>query len=297
MQPFSRWLRPVRPAEPPATPAEDSHARLLAEVERAREQVARRIDGVNALTETEVLACGRVLSTIVDEVRDIIADANASLEAALARSDESTARFIEEMQADIAAQAGAVREVLKLADGMEKSIEAIAHHSRYSNLIAINSRIEAARIGALGAGFSVIAEHIRDLSKGILESTERVGKSIEEMRGGLPRVSQRADSMQQRARSFIALMGEQVKTSGAKAGERLEAVMKLSNEALSHLQFQDPAACEIAAINRDLERLAGRLNRLVAGESQLEPVEVEEAAHAADRPSPGMITLFAPDSP
>jgi methyl-accepting chemotaxis protein len=297
MAPLSRWLRPVR-AEAIAPPlAGDLHPRVLGEVARARQRVSARVDALNALAEREILSCGRVLATIVDEVRQITAEADHVLAASVARSDESTARFIDDMQADIGAQGAAVADVLKLADGMQEAIDAIAHLSQYSNLLAINSRIEAARIGELGAGFSVIAEHIRDLSKTISAAAGRVAVAIGDVRQALPPVRERADCMQQRARTFIELVGQQVKksssqaASGSATSRRLDAVMRLSNEALSHLQFHESLSHELAAIDGDLEMLAGRVRRLLAGEVELEPVP-EDAQAAADRPVPGKITLF-----
>jgi methyl-accepting chemotaxis protein len=297
MQPLSRWLRPVRPEAIAPPLAGDLPARVLGELARARERVARRVDALDALAEREILACGRVLATIVDEVRAITAEADQVLAASVARSDESTAHFIDDMQADLGAQEAAVADVLKLADGMQDAIDAITNLSQYSNLLAINSRIEAARIGELGAGFSVIAEHIRDLSKTISGAAGRVGGAIGDVRQALPAVRERADCMQQRARTFIGLVGEQVKkassqsASGSATSRRLEAVMRLSNEALSHLQFHQSLAHELAAIDGDLEMLTSRVRRLLAGEVRLEAVP-EDARAAADRPAPGTITLF-----
>jgi methyl-accepting chemotaxis protein len=244
------------------------------------------------LTEREILACGQVLSSIVETARTIIGDTDRTLAAAITRSDETTARFIGEMQRDIEAQEAAVGQVLALADAMQEAISAIDSLSEYSDLLSINARIEAARIGEAGAGFAVIAEQTRQLSGSIRAAAVRVGTSIGAVRAGLPPVRARATAMQERARAFIDIVGREVKgTSGADGGRRLETVMRLSNEALSHLQFQDPLVQELDAIDRDFAVLAQRAARVLAGEAALEPVaSVHRAAQLG--PQSGKVTLF-----
>jgi hypothetical protein len=67
--------------------------------------------------------------------------------------------------------------------------------------------------------------------------------------------------------------------------------MKLSNEALSHLQFQDPLAQALSGIDRDLGVVESRVARVLDGEVELEAI-ADERAPAAGRPAPGEITLF-----
>lgn len=296
---IAAWWRPradaaAMPAITPA-PAEPSAPRVSEEIDRGRRQVATRVEAMRALTEREILACGRVLSQIVETARTIIADNDAALAAAVARSDETTARFIGEMGRDIEAQEAAVARVLSLADAMQEAISAINSLSQYSNLLSINARIEAARIGEAGAGFAVIAEQTRQLSGTIGGAAERVATAIGAVREGLPPVRERATAMQERARTFIEVVAQEMKHSpdaaGGAAGLRLESVMRLSNEALSHLQFQDPLVQELTSINRDFGLLAERIARVLAGETALEPVASRARSREA-LPQSGKVTLF-----
>lgn len=288
------------PAAPgAAVPAHDTpstHPRAIAEIGAGRRRVRSRVEALQSLTEQEVLACGRVLSSIVDNVRGLIESTERSVAASLADSDATTARFIGEMQGDIQAQETAVANVLALADGMKEAIEAINGLSHYSNILSMNARIEAARIGHHGAGFAVIADHTRELSKTIREAAERVSKAIEAVRAGLPPVSERATAMQERTRSFITVVSDQMKSASrqaaAGAGDRgLEDVVRLSNEALSHLQFHDPLTQGLAGIEGDLGAMESRVRRVLDGETDLEALPQEHAA-SAGAPAPGKITLF-----
>jgi methyl-accepting chemotaxis protein len=283
---------------PPASGAhEETHPRALAELAHGNGRIARRLESLRALTEREILGCGRVLSTIVENVRDLIAENERSVSESTSRSREVTARFVAEIQGDVNAQEAAVKRLLEVADGMAGAIEAISGLSHYSNILSINARIEAARIGAAGGGFAVIADHTRDLSKTIQEAAARVSTAIDAVRQGLPSVTQRAVVIQDRTRAFIEIVDDQVQSAslqaatGATGTRGLSAVINLSNQALSHLQFHDPLVQQLAAIDRDLEVVSDRVSRTLGGEVLPEaPAEADASAQA--RPAPGAITLF-----
>jgi methyl-accepting chemotaxis protein len=298
---IAAWWRPRESASlVPALTVESPAPRVREELDRGRGRVAARVEALRTLTEREILACGSVLSGIVDTARAIISDTEDAAAAAIKRSDETTARFIGEMRQDIEAQEAAVTEVLALAATMEEAISAINSLSQYSDLLSINARIEAARIGEAGAGFAVIAEQTRQLSGTIRGAAERVGAAIGAVRQGLPPVRERASAMQERARAFIDVVSSEMKqgthesTSGSAAGHRLDAVMRLSNEALSHLQFHDPLVQELTSINQDFAVLSERVARVMAGEA-LPDAAAEAPRRAEARPQSGKVTLFQED--
>ena len=187
-------------------------------------------------------------------------------------------------------------EVLVLTNGIEEAIKAIDGLSQFSNILAINARIEAARLGDGGRGFAVIAEQMRELSKTIQATAGKVTSTIGAVRTGLPQVRERALSMQGRTRSFIDAVSAQVNSGSLQAGSasgesRLDAVIRLSNEALSHLQIQDALAQQLASIDHDFSTVEGRVRRALDGEVLAE-IGPEEPAGGGDGPAPGKVTLF-----
>jgi len=270
-------------------------ALVMAEIAQGSQRVAGRVEELKALSERETLACGNVLSSIVDNVRELITETDRTVAAAKARSDAATARFIEGMQQDAATQQAAVKEVLGLADGVEEAIRSINGLTQYSNLLAINARIEAARLGEQGRGFAVIAQHMRDLSQTIRESADKVSAAIGAVRQGLPPVGARASSMHERTRGFVQEVGAQAKPgsaaadSGSAHSARLDAVIELSNQALSHLQFQDPLVQDLSSIERDVALVENRVRRVLQGEN-LEAISTDQSP--GGQPAPGKITLF-----
>ena len=117
-------LQPVsEPRQAPQAPARRiDDALVMTEIALGRERVAGRVEELKSLSERETLACGNVLSSIVDNVRGLISETDRTVAAAKARSDAATSRFIEGMQQDASTQAAAVTEVLRLADGVEEAI-------------------------------------------------------------------------------------------------------------------------------------------------------------------------------
>ena len=58
----------------------------------------------------------------------------------------------------------------KQTTGIVKQIDAIAFQT---NILSFNAAVEAARAGKAGAGFSVVAEEVRNLSNKIQRSRKR----------------------------------------------------------------------------------------------------------------------------
>jgi methyl-accepting chemotaxis protein len=296
-RPQARAAAPRVEQAVPGCDAHLVHPRAMAEFAQGKQRIAARVVDLKATTEREVLACGNVLSSIVDNVRELIAETDRTAAASIARSDEITSSFVRGMQDDILAQEAAVKQVLLVADGIEDAIDAINGLTQSSNMLAINANIEAARIGAQGRGFAVIAEHMRELSETIRIAADRVRSSIGAVREGLPPVMQRATSMHDRTRSFIDVVAEQVKSAslqtdaGSAATARLDAVMELSNTGLSHLQFQDPLAQNLTSINRDLDVLEGQVGRVLNGQATVVAAQEDQSPRGTG-PLPGEVVLF-----
>jgi methyl-accepting chemotaxis protein len=66
----------------------------------------------------------------------------------------------------------------------------IAGVSRQTNLLAINARVEAARAGDAGRGFSVVANEVKDLAEQTSQATQGIGKQIEEVTAAALRSSE-----------------------------------------------------------------------------------------------------------
>jgi hypothetical protein len=102
--------------------------------------------------------------------------------------------------------------------------------------------------------------------------------------------------MNERTSVFIEQVSRQVKSAAAQTGDfqsdgSLAELQELSNQALSHLQFQDPMAQKLLSINDDLTRVKERVRQILGGSDLLE-VEESGAVANGNEPPPGEIMLF-----
>ncbi|MFZ2650186.1 MAG: methyl-accepting chemotaxis protein [Burkholderiaceae bacterium] len=273
--------------------AQDIHQDAVAEIAQGRKRVEAILADIQALSEREIHALGDVLRSILENVRNIVAEADQAAIDSIKRSEATASGFVRDMQEDIQAQEGAVQQVLQLTRGIEKSIEAIGKLTQFSNLLAINARIEAARHGQQGQAFAVIASNMRELSGSIQDVARGVTTNVEALRAGIPALMTRAKSIGARTGSFIEVVAEQVKSASqqvdASGTGRLDTVLNLSNEALSHLQFEDRLNQTLDLVKRDLGVLEERASRVLDGETDLPEVEPLLGEGA---PASGAVLMF-----
>ena len=104
--------------------------------------------------------------------------------------------------------------------------------------------------------------------------------------------------MNERTTVFIDEVAEQVKSGSMKndSGQPhspLAALMELSNQAVSHLQFQDPMSQKLNSIISDLDASKERVRRALNGEDCEDPAHSAEVPPVAeDVPHSGEIMLF-----
>ncbi len=130
----------------------DRAAAAVAELSTGAQHVARTTETLHAMTDDVAQATERY-DTGIDEVLRDLATLEATIDAAHA------------FAATIDTGAGNVTTFLK-------RLQAIARQSR---LLGINASIEAAHLGAIGAGFAIVATEIKALADSTAESAVGVG--------------------------------------------------------------------------------------------------------------------------
>jgi methyl-accepting chemotaxis protein len=76
-------------------------------------------------------------------------------------------------------------EIASSLDHVERCIEQVDAINRQTNLLALNARIEAARAGAAGQAFAVVASEIRDLSRSTHSLSETMRAHLKKMIAGM----------------------------------------------------------------------------------------------------------------
>lgn len=247
--------------------------RIVAEVAQIHARIAGEVKDLQALSDRETLAIGSVLSTIVEKVQDIVTASEAELRQSTQSVEVMTAAFLERVATEAEAQAEAVQQVFRLADEIGKSVHDIDSLRQSTELLAINSQIEAARLGEQGRGFSVLAERMRDLSRSVKDTTKGVDKAIDGVREGLPEIAKRNDAVNKHLRTYIEDIRKHISSQtldGNQGNGGLDRIIELSNKALSHLSFQDPLAQRLGYIENEVAGLLQRIEPVLQGSLEFE---------------------------
>lgn len=145
-----------------------------------------------------------VLAGIGDEVLSFVAEMNATVEE-LRRSAESTAEISRQVRIDAEAGGAAVSKTVlginanrelslttaETFDGLQRSVAQIGQIlsviedvAARTNLLALNAAIIAAQAGEQGAGFSVVADEIRELAERTRGSTKEISSIVKAVQSG-----------------------------------------------------------------------------------------------------------------
>lgn len=126
-----------------------------------------------------------------------------------------------------------------------KTINEIAFQT---NILALNASIEAASAGDAGAGFSVVAEEVRNLAKRTSEATAETGRLVEEVRVAMQ------SGMMLTAEVERAL--HDVETNAARTGELMSNIRAASQQMLQNMQHINTGNRSREAISQQSAQIA-----------------------------------------
>lgn len=284
MNPLARTLaafgrpRPTSVA-PSATPPQAAAAAPLLQVwsRHLDAAVGHGSESVDALTQT-FAGIERQLAQVVGAARDAAAafggDGNVAgtVDGARERLQSVLSHIEGAVQANhtlLASIAAAVQATGELRETAH-SVERIA---QMTTLLSINARIEAARAGKAGAGFSVVADEVRRLaamarddSRSILERVERIAKVIDTAAGAGEQMRERDQQLMSRCRAevgevtdgFEGALKSLLATSDAMS-QCAQGVQGAVGEALMAFQFQDRVGQRLQHVRASVDATATAL--------------------------------------
>ncbi len=181
----------------------------IQEVSATSEEIAAGMQETNAISEDINQKSQDILMAAnhIEEKADI---ANEAVNVMNQRADELRVRvegtleksehFIKESNEQLAL----AKEEVKSVNEIEILSQAIIGITEQTNLLALNASIEAARAGSAGAGFSVIAEEIRQLA-------DHSQKTVNQIQSITQNVVKTVDHMYEQSSHLVGYMNTQVK--------------------------------------------------------------------------------------
>jgi methyl-accepting chemotaxis protein len=207
---------------------------LNREKDRSGKAVEEALHSIRSKTET--------ISSSSEGIGNQVEEVSRSVEA-MVRDMSSISKVSEDMRKN-------TLEAVALGDEVHKILEAFSEQARriselasvineiaeVTNILSLNANIEAARTGAQGNGFSVIAREIKQLAgrttmetTSINEMIETMGKGSHKTREAVDKILQLVKSIEKKSTSIEVSIQEQV-SSSARISDRLRDAAVRSQE-------------------------------------------------------------------
>jgi len=242
-------------------------------------------------TNESILSMGHQIKDIVNEVEDLNRNAdrmeNAENESEqiireLNVSSEETKEAVMQVAEQITVMSSAIR-------GINTVLDIIRDISSQTTLLALNARIEAARVGAAGRGFTVVAEEINKLAQQSTASAgkiEDVGKDViatsDKMVSVMDNVKSKMDEQQEKLdetmQKSVAVANEvtgsrekimairsrvdSLNEFGISIGETVESLAAVSEENASSADATKVSAGSMSDTMEDLKKASENLTAL-----------------------------------
>lgn len=210
----------------------------------------------------------------------------------------------------------ALEKLVEQSTDISRITNSITEISKQTNILSLNAAIEAARAGAAGKGFAVIADEVRHLSVQTNESSVHISRIIEELQAGMAdfqtymletrgSLEQQDDQVAETLASFAAIdesitgisaqIGqihhkvEHTRTIHSRLSESVHAVAAVAEQTAAGVQEvnassfrQDQAIRDIARQAEEIHDISQRLFR------EIQVFRIPETAEAGDGEGRGL---------
>ena len=238
------------------------------QVDAGSDQVA---SGAQALSQgaAEQASSTEQLAAMVGEIDRQISQAGAYAGKANAKAAEA-GRLTDECNLEMQELVSAMDEISKRSQEIGKIIKTIEDIAFQTNILALNAAVEAARAGAAGKGFSVVADEVRSLAAKSAEASQSTATLIEASVAAVSRgaalVSHSAENLQSVA-NHTREVCEMVDRIAISAQEQTESARQVTiglDQISGVVQTNSATAEQSAAASEELSSQAATLKSLVA---------------------------------
>jgi len=266
--------------------ASETVATSAAEVTTAAEDTSQSVDEISAGAETQhdeladIAGEMETMSATTEEVAattDDVADTSREATELSQEGREATQAAVEELHTIEERAYSTAEAVDYLEDGMDEIgsiLETITEIADQTNLLALNASIEAARVGAEGSGFAVVANEVKALS----EETSRAAGEVETVIDDLQ--ERTADSVSE-MESICAEITAGVETveSAEDALERIDVRIQEANDGVQEIaNAMDAQATSVSDVTAAVDDLASISQQTANNATTVAAAAEEQAA-------------------
>jgi hypothetical protein len=250
--------------------------RQAATLKSLRATTMGRVREATAVMSREVMAAASSVARAVDgiyqhmgDVRSMLAsvegtDGNGGVAAALERHGTVLSHFSRSIANEASRQEAVASRAKEQIALIARAASDTANLTSAARLLALNARVEASRTHPSGAAFGVIAREMQQLAEQISRTNSIIDDVSRRLREDLPVVAESAQTLKKSAEGLREDLGASateaeaqihqlralVRDAVARGDEDIGKILAASQDAMSHLQFQDVVEQSLLRLDR-----------------------------------------------
>ena len=237
------------------------------QVDVGAEQVAQ---GAQNLSQgaTEQAASAEELAASITEIDSQVQKAGQfAIDAS--KKTSGTGKLLNDCNAQMAEMLEAMNDISQQSNEIGKIIKTIEDIAFQTNILSLNAAVEAARAGAAGKGFSVVADEVRNLATKSATASKNTAMLIENSMAAVDRgavlAKRTAENLQNvvQVTADVVDMVEQISTTTQQQSEAIQQVTLGIEQIASVVQTNSATAEQSAAASEELSGQALVLKQLI----------------------------------
>lgn len=218
------------------------------------------------------------IATSVNEIQQLSHD--------IAERANQSASQTQAMAATIQNTSAILQQLGERSDIIRRTVTMMAKFADETHLLALNAAVEAARAGAAGRGFAVLADEIRQLARSSAQATEEITeqshhilKAIEQLLAGMPTALSQIEEVTNLSER-IALATQHQNERITKVSHALSEISSIAEEnaagteeLAAAIEEQNVSLEELVVLSQELSQMAVELRNTVEHIYSGEPTE------------------------